>query len=93
MKIFATLATVGLVAGQAPDPQKTCTDCKAFGAAYKDEVNNNPGMIDKWCDLAESQCDSAPAAYQKICKSVASKALHKYLESVYNESPTEWCTQ
>ena len=93
MKIFKTLATIGLVSSQAPDPQKVCTDCKAFGVAYKDEINNNPGMIDKWCTLAEQSCDSAPAAYQKICRSVASKALHAYLEQVYKESPTEWCTQ
>ena len=93
MKIFKTLATIGLVYGQAPDPQKTCTDCKAFDVAYKDEINNNPGMIDKWCDLAESSCSQAPEAYQKICKSVAGKALHAYLEQIYKETPTEWCTQ
>lgn len=28
MKVFKALSTVGLVASQAPDPQKVCTDCK-----------------------------------------------------------------
>lgn len=66
---------------------------KAFGVAYHDEVQRNPGIIDQWCDMAESGCASAPENLQKICRSVASKALHKYLEQVDQETPTEWCTQ
>ena len=64
---------------------------KNFDDAYKDIVKTNPGIIDQWCDMAESECSGLPSASQGLCKSLASKALHKYLNKVNGEDNQTWC--
>ena len=62
-----------------------------FADAYKDLVKRNPGIIDQWCDMAEGECSGLPSASQGMCKSLASKALHKYLNKVNGEDGQTWC--
>ena len=64
---------------------------KNFADAYKDIVKTNPGIIDQWCDMAEGECSGLPSASQGMCKSLASKALHKYLNKVNGEDNQTWC--
>ena len=53
MKLY-TIFIAGLAA-QAPPESKTCPDCKSMDAAYKDEVKNNPGLIDEYVAMVQGR--------------------------------------
>jgi len=72
MKIAAVLAAS--VFAQAPSPAKTCTDCKAFDEAFKDEVKQNPNLIDQYVQMLDGVCSSA-GSLEKLCEQMAGPAL------------------
>lgn len=61
-------------------------------AAYKDEVKQNPGLIDEYVQMVQGLCASA-GSMQKLCEQVAGPALKKYLTKIDHEDSRQYCTE